>query len=1237
PLTDEVPIDESKDFYFAIVQEVVTNEKLHPVETLKNSDYGITMKMIDFTYNGTNWKDGEQCEFLDDTSDNHLNTPKQGLLSTSLGDDGYPTNTLGQSLANLYDPSRLVTVDHLFADSTYKSSGYFVYDSTQNFATLIDDNGQVGTNFTVYQELGTNDSKGANSMKHGLFLPYNTIEAGYFSKLNPENMYDALQRVLPNTDPRKYENLHLIKEDPNYSFGLELESSFVQTPNGLDDWGHDIIYEFTGDDDFWLYVDGELVIDLGGNHSALSGSINYRTGEVKVNGVTTSLYERFRANYQAREMSQQEIETKLDEIFEQNSQGQYIFKDYTKHTMRIFYMERGKGSSNLHMRFNQSSVRPGTVILSKELMGVENKASFNAEFPYQIFYQPRGEEGEVLPYKQITNDTEGIYVYYRGTNKPVKFVANDYYIDGLPYDGVFFLKPGESCEIIIPDNVINYYVKECGVSPDIYDMVKCNGEEVTGVAPANPPAGFNRLDYAIPGAPVKDRTSVEYENYVDQDALRTLTFQKKLYDEHGIAPENELRNDETPFDFRLYFATEHESSLTAANMYIYHVKDPDGNYCCWDSATKKFAKIGAGITDYSQLSTDQKKAASFTTSMYGSVSKIPAFYYVEVRELLAGAQYQVDERYTEIPDGYSRYSYYIYDDEEDTTYREDYDEAIGTIEDDHDPFVIINNLRGYGIRIYKDWTDQSYVSERDATYFAAYIDDTLIPNSIYRLKFTKNSLYWYFESLEAGKTLDNYHIREVSITDPVVNESTGAVTSYTSLTPVAQGGEITLNGKLKGDDTSSPFTYNVNYVEDTEATGNNIRIDRITNSRDGIDINKEDMQGNPLEGAKFDLYDNEDKLVGTFTSDATGFVTTAYLRKGIDYSLVEKKSPAGYSGLKEPLTVRLNNDDSIIVTSNNTADQNRYEYVAGPASPEIIVKNIRYDFSITKKDKVTQEPIEGVEFALHRQRTVGSVTVVDFDPMAGYSSLYTNANGIVPRIDNTLAPGTYELREISTPATHIGLNYYVRFTVTETGDIRLNEVHPEVQVLEEEVEEAGEKRVIYTLLIYNNPVTSDLMISKQVAGNMGNKTEVFPLTVELKTATGEPYVGSFTTKKTGEAAVTHDLVASDQGIITLEISHGENIEFDGLDEHTKFTVTEDPKGYMSDGYLGSQRVSTTGTVTGSIDDEHWVRFVNTREGVIPTGLENSFNISVSLLCALTAGVAVSRYFFFRRRREEEES
>jgi fibro-slime domain-containing protein len=70
---------------------------------------------------------------------------------------------------------------------------------------------------------------------------------------------------------------------------MELGAKFVQTVSGLDEWGHDIIFEFKGDDDFWLYVDGELVIDLGGIHSALGGKVTYRNWRVFPNSLLDDL------------------------------------------------------------------------------------------------------------------------------------------------------------------------------------------------------------------------------------------------------------------------------------------------------------------------------------------------------------------------------------------------------------------------------------------------------------------------------------------------------------------------------------------------------------------------------------------------------------------------------------------------------------------------------------------------------------------------------------------------------------------------------------------------------------------------------------------------------------------------------------------------------------------------------------------------------------------------------------
>ena len=294
--TKLVPCAESVaiPFYFATLEELNLGDKLHEVKTIDNNDYGITMKMFDFGY-----IEGQSGLANTTVTHDYLDGAgigaTQGLLSTDLEyatatdgtkDDGYPkVSSNGKSFKDMYAGAN--EVNHLFIESVYNSSGYFEFDSCQNFATLVNENG-IGNNFTVYRELGTHDTETKTTLQHGQFYPYNTISATSYAKKNPENIYDMNSLVgksgvglLDETDPRKYEKLHLIT-NPNYYFGMEMSATFVQTVSGLDAWGHDIIFDFTGDDDFWLYVDGELVLDLGGTHSAESGSVNFRTGEVKL-------------------------------------------------------------------------------------------------------------------------------------------------------------------------------------------------------------------------------------------------------------------------------------------------------------------------------------------------------------------------------------------------------------------------------------------------------------------------------------------------------------------------------------------------------------------------------------------------------------------------------------------------------------------------------------------------------------------------------------------------------------------------------------------------------------------------------------------------------------------------------------------------------------------------------------------------------------------------------------------
>ena len=333
------PLDEADDFHFAVLTPPV--EETTDVDTVDNDDFGISIKMIDFDNRIVAERDSVQTEYLGrrqwDAA--HAYEAETGLVSTNLV-NGYPTIAAhtprhGESLSGLFN--NMTPANHLFIQSVYNESGYFEYDSTQNFAHLNtvedaaeDPEKKVG-DFTVYNQLGAIGTSTGPTRVHGQFMPYNDIskETGYAHDSSGNvirNLNDIAGHELPDSDPRKGEPLYSIPQNKaNYYFGMELSAVFTQTPDGVDNWGHDIIFEFTGDDDFWFYVDGELVLDLGGVHSAIGGSVNFRTGEVVCNGTTTSLYEVFRQNYAARGLDV----SKVDELFVTkivNGETVHVFK-----------------------------------------------------------------------------------------------------------------------------------------------------------------------------------------------------------------------------------------------------------------------------------------------------------------------------------------------------------------------------------------------------------------------------------------------------------------------------------------------------------------------------------------------------------------------------------------------------------------------------------------------------------------------------------------------------------------------------------------------------------------------------------------------------------------------------------------------------------------------------------------------------------------------------------------------
>lgn len=1060
------PKSEAMDFYFAVMEDLPVDDKIHTVSTVDNNQHGITMKMIDKENDKT--INGQMNAILGSKEGGAGSVLQQGLLADHLDENGYPTVTkTGGSLAEMYAGDQ--TVNHLFIESTYNATGYFEFDSSQNFAHLN------GENFDVYKELGSQDESSKPSLKHGQFYPYNVIEPGLFAVINGKNQYDATGHELPDGDPRKNEQLYLTKK-PDYYFAMELEAGFIQTPSGLDEWGHDIIYEFTGDDDFWLYVDGELVIDLGGIHSAVPGSVNFRTGDVNVNGKSTTLYDIFKKHYQDRGV--EDVQAELDKIFQvKNVDGRtcHIFKDNTSHTMKIFYMERGASASNLHMRFNLASIKPGTFILGKELSGVNAEETVLAEFGYQIRYRVKNKETGQVKENLLTNEAPDYNVIYKGTTQGVtfndEFKVHDGEAGDIIYENVFILKPGELAEVSFPlrpnEELVDYKVTECGLNASVYDDVSVNGTSIEGTEIEGHPG---REDYSVGYDTTVNRAKVAYVNEVNPDALRTVTINKRLFCEDGETPIH-YDKDQTAFNFRLYLGTESDEELTLANMHIYHVKDPDGHYCTWNVGTQKFESTP--YTNYADVPDDMKTAVSFNTSMNGTISKIPVDHTVELRELLVGTQYRVEERAGEIPDGYSFRNYKWRN--TDSASVVDSRNGVGvndTIAVGKDPDIDVCNLKGWGLRLNKVWSDADYMSDRDPAYFAVFTEDeatgelTLVDGTVRELKYAAKpqSLYWYFQRLpDKNIGFDNYVMREVTLNGHIVVDGNGVVTNYNQLRIIDNGGEVDIKGIQKGEKRKEKFTYTVTYDKGIPDATANLRVDTVTNNRPGIELRKEDWDGNSLAGCTFTLTDDEGLEIGTFASDEEGLISVAFLRDKVEYTLTETMTPRGYRGLSAPMTILLKNG----TVSVSGVDEEYYDLQQGAGTtPTLTIKNRPYTFRAVKVSGEDESPLPGVHFSLHRQITVDGQTSYDIYPMSGYEDIVSDDEGYLTGIDTSLREGTFELQESEVPEGFQQLPSHVHFSKTQTGLISLVDPNPEEVTLSEEALADG--TIEYVLKIRND-------------------------------------------------------------------------------------------------------------------------------------------------------------------------
>ncbi|MBR4473953.1 MAG: CHAP domain-containing protein [Oscillospiraceae bacterium] len=1083
-----VPMTKSDDFYFAIIQKPET--EFHYVTTVDNNVHGIQMFMQDYPYQGKHddygYRSDTQSAVLNRPGIDKVDSNNRGIVKPYLESNGYPdTHVNGHNLIELY--SEEYPVNHLFIESTHNESGYFEYDSTQNFASLTSEMGSNGTDFVVINELGTNDSNNNwDTRKHGMFMPYNYLNSQLVSKLT--NDTDTLGNPLSDLDPRKHEQLYKIPAvyppagggdpkpgDADYFFGMEMRASFMQTANGLDNWGHDIIFEFSGDDDFWLYVDGYLVLDLGGVHSASAGTVNFRTGDVYytirdpkgnviINNEHTTLRELFKTAYKAQypEEADSNVEEWLNGIFKD---GGTVFNDYSSHEMKMFYMERGASSSNLHMRFNLAPVEPGQIKLTKTVSGTDKQDYLGARFAYQIEYET--DNG----WTKLSNPD---LVTISGSNKD-DFYKPSLEIGDVEYDNVFLLSPGQTAVIRIPGgDDTKYRIKECGIQTTIYDEVKANNVPVEGVASGGL-AGYE--DFPISEATVRDRKQVVYDNHVEEGSLRNLQITKKLYD----VEENEISNSDQTFSFQVRFGE--EDILYLADGY-YYVLNSENYYCTFNSDTVSFESTNEKSFDQLVKKGLEESARFRVSPTTGKIENIPVGYTVEIRNLIPGTYFHVEE--CDVPAGYKLLGYEMLSDGGNATYVLQIDKTdkynFGIIREiETTAHVLVKNQMGWGLTINKIWSDKDSMESHDTIYFAVYVDGEIVEDTLRKMTTNESSLYYYFDNLAEGAEFSDYKVYEVQIDGEPETNDEGYVTNWRSLNITPVDGQnvqtIIVGGTPKGGAHEEGFTYTASYTTGTPTgTHQNTRVDTVKNTRPGIKLIKTDMSGAAVGGAEFELEFPDGETTKTYTSDANegGLITTIY-QPG-EYILTETKTPKGWQTLTNSLKITVSVTDTYHVEVTEVGQDNQAfdqtDYISQDGNTiTVAIKNrpytlkaIKYDAS-SKNDQPT--PMAGIQFALYKG-TVSDSTLK--------AEGFTDNNGVIPGITEALEPGTYILVEKAVPERYEQLPP-LKFTIRDTGEIQLEGNNGEYWELTFEDDENTQRRDM-VLKVYNHIIKQKIRIIK---------------------------------------------------------------------------------------------------------------------------------------------------------------